>query len=97
MDRLLLTLPCENGELFYCLSGRRIALARCKPKIEIYEHTTRVRVIEDSVDSAYVYRKYRLAEDIKVYPAGVAEKRLFLRDFCNFSSKSARHTRISML
>ena len=54
MDRLLLTLPCENGELFYCLSGRRIALARCKPKIEIYEHTAQVRAIGGGDDSAYV-------------------------------------------
>ena len=42
MERLLMTLPCERGELFYTASGRRILLARCEPEIQIYEHSASV-------------------------------------------------------
>ena len=45
MERLLLTLPCERGELFYISAGRRILLANCMPRIEIYEHTSYVSAI----------------------------------------------------
>ena len=42
MERLLLTLPCERGELYYTASGRRILLARCEPEIQIYENSAPV-------------------------------------------------------
>lgn len=45
MKRLLLTLPCERGELFYISAGRRILLANCTPCIEIYEHSSQVSSI----------------------------------------------------
>ena len=45
MERLLLTLPCERGELFYISAGRRILLANCNPCIEIYERTSYVSAI----------------------------------------------------
>lgn len=48
MERLILTLPCERGELFYISAGRRILLANCTPCIEIYEHTSRVSAIGGS-------------------------------------------------
>ncbi len=40
MKRLLITIPCERGELFYISSGRRVLLAECNAKLEIYEHAT---------------------------------------------------------
>ena len=45
MDRLLMTIPCERGELFYIRSGRRILLANCEPAIQIYEHTDRIAAL----------------------------------------------------
>ena len=42
MERLLMTLPCERGELFYTASGRRILLAHCEPEIQIYENSAPV-------------------------------------------------------
>lgn len=42
MERLLLTLPCERGELFYISAGRCVLLANCTPCIKIYEHTSYV-------------------------------------------------------
>ena len=33
---LLLTLPCENGELYSILDSRRIKLADCTPRIEVF-------------------------------------------------------------
>lgn len=34
---LLVTLLCENGELYSTIDSRRIKLADCTPRIEIYE------------------------------------------------------------
>jgi hypothetical protein len=45
MERLLKTIPCERGELFYRAAGDRRLLARCEPRIQIYEHTTQVNAI----------------------------------------------------
>lgn len=45
MKRLLMTIPCEHGELFYISSGRRILLAECAANLEIYEHTSQVKAI----------------------------------------------------
>ncbi len=45
MERLVLTLPCERGELFYIISGRRVLLANCTPVIKIYERTTPVQTV----------------------------------------------------
>lgn len=45
MERLVLTLPCEHGELFYVMDGRRVLLANCTPIIEIYEHTAYMKAL----------------------------------------------------
>lgn len=45
MERLLLTLPSEHGELFYVTAGRRVLLANCTPRIEIYEHASEFSTI----------------------------------------------------
>lgn len=45
MERLVLTIPCERGELFYNISGRRILLANCTPSLEIYEYTKPIATI----------------------------------------------------
>lgn len=47
MERLVLTIPCERGELFYNISGRRILLANCTPNLEIYEHTKPLDTVSD--------------------------------------------------
>ena len=48
MKRLLLTIPCERGELFYISSGRRVLLASCEAELKIYEHTSRIQAIGGS-------------------------------------------------
>lgn len=45
MKRLLVTIPCENGKLFYVSSGRRILLADCTADLKIYEHTSQTKAI----------------------------------------------------
>lgn len=45
MERLILTLPCERGELYYNLAGRRVLLANCTPVIKIYEHSSQAKAI----------------------------------------------------
>lgn len=45
MERLLLTLQCERGELFYVKAGRRVLLANCTPMLKIYEHTDQVHAV----------------------------------------------------
>ncbi len=46
--RLIKTLHFENGELYTVTQGRRVLLARCMPKIEIYEHITDVPMLGGS-------------------------------------------------
>ena len=43
---LLLTLPCENGELYSTIDSRWIKLADCTPKIEVYEMPSLVQNLE---------------------------------------------------
>ena len=43
--KLLRTVPLENGELYGIVGSRRILLANCQPKVEVYEHSTRVTSI----------------------------------------------------
>ncbi len=43
--RLIKTLYFENGKLYVTTQGRRILLAECLPKIEIYEHVTEIPVL----------------------------------------------------
>lgn len=43
--RLIKTLYFENGELYTVTQGRRVLLAGCAPKIEIYEHLSDVPVL----------------------------------------------------
>lgn len=42
---LLLTIPCENGELYSILDSRRIKLADCTPKIEVYKLLSPVLIL----------------------------------------------------
>jgi len=42
IKKLLKTLAFEKGELYGIIDSRRILLANCQPKAEIYEHSTRV-------------------------------------------------------
>lgn len=43
--RLVKTLPFESGELYGIVDGRRLLLATCKPKAELYECLTDVPVL----------------------------------------------------
>ena len=43
--RLVKTLHFENGKLYAATQGRRILLAECQPKVEIYEHETDIPVL----------------------------------------------------
>lgn len=43
--RLVKTLHFENGKLYATTQGRRILLAECRPKVEIYEHETDIPVL----------------------------------------------------
>jgi hypothetical protein len=45
MRTLIKTLSSENGEIYAVTDGRRVLLARCKPKIEIYEHSRAIGVL----------------------------------------------------
>ncbi len=45
---LLLTIPCENGELYSTIDSRRIKLADCTPRIEIYEMSLPVSILGGS-------------------------------------------------
>lgn len=45
MKTLIKTLFGERGELYTVADGRRVLLARCCPKIEIYQHSQRVNSI----------------------------------------------------
>ena len=42
---LILTIPCENGELYSTIDSRRIKLADCTPRIEIYEMSSLVPIL----------------------------------------------------
>lgn len=43
--RLVKTLLFEHGELYGIIDGRRILLARCEPRVELFEHSTDVPVL----------------------------------------------------
>ncbi|MDE7299550.1 MAG: hypothetical protein K2N94_12095 [Lachnospiraceae bacterium] len=45
IKRLIKTLPFENGELYGIIEGRRILLAYCAPRAEIFEHLTNVPLL----------------------------------------------------
>lgn len=45
MQTLIKTLCAENGELYAVTDGRRIQLAKCRPRLEIYEHTVAVPLL----------------------------------------------------
>ena len=45
MKRLLRTIPCERGKIYYSYQGNRYLLAECEPEIEIYEESTSVPVL----------------------------------------------------
>lgn len=45
MQILLKTLTGENGELFAIANDRRLLLAKCRPCIEIYEHSQKINTL----------------------------------------------------
>lgn len=45
IKRLIKTLYLERGKLYVILEGRRILLASCEPRIEIFEHSTNVPIL----------------------------------------------------
>lgn len=45
VKRLIKTLLFERGELYVCVNGRRLLLAYCDPKIEVYEHRQSITAI----------------------------------------------------
>lgn len=62
--RLLLTLPCENGELYSTTNSRRIKLADCKPEIEIYEVSSNVPILGRSCGVKKYQAALVLCEDM---------------------------------
>lgn len=45
MKRLIKTLTGENGQLYTVQDGNRVLLARCTPKLEIYEEAEPIRIM----------------------------------------------------
>ncbi len=45
IKRLIKTIYCERGELFCIIGSNRFLLARCEPKLEIYEHSTSIPIL----------------------------------------------------
>jgi hypothetical protein len=45
MRRLVKSLELGNGELYASISGNRVKLAKCKPKIEVYEDVTYIPLL----------------------------------------------------
>lgn len=45
MRTLIKTLCAESGELYAVIDGRRILLAKCRPVVEVYEHTVTVPLL----------------------------------------------------
>ena len=45
VQRLVKTIMCENGDLYSIANGRRILLARCRPRIEITEQSVNIKSI----------------------------------------------------
>lgn len=52
-ETLIKTIQLESGELYAEISGDRVLLARCEPKIEVYEQTMPVTAI------VYKGKKYK--------------------------------------
>jgi len=55
IKKLVNTLYLENGELYVTIGGRRVLLAECRPKIEIYEHLINVKSI--GIQKSYNVKK----------------------------------------
>lgn len=67
MRRLLKTLSGERGELYGTVTGRRLLLAQCAPRIEIMEHSVQVPIL--NANSYPVKRTYivlALCEDMEL-------------------------------
>lgn len=45
MKRLVNTIYLENSELYTISNGRRIKLADCSARVEIYEHSEQIRTV----------------------------------------------------
>lgn len=46
MQTLIKTLDTDKGEVFTVVGGRRILLAKCHSRIEIYEHSQNVGMLQ---------------------------------------------------
>ena len=68
---LLLTLPCENGELYSTIDSRRIKLADCTPKIEVYEMPSPVQNLECSWGVKWYQVALVLCDDIVLKESAV--------------------------
>lgn len=78
---LLLTLPCENGELYSTVDSRRVKLADCIPKIEIYEISSLVPILGCSCEVKRYQAALVLCEDMD-FTRRMDEK--YLRTVSNF-------------
>ena len=45
MQTLIKTLDADKGEVFTVAGGRRILLVKCRPRIEIYEHSQNINAM----------------------------------------------------
>lgn len=45
IKRLIKIIPLEYGTLYSVINGDRIALAKCSPKIEVYEYSSAIKAI----------------------------------------------------
>jgi len=45
MQVLIKTLKGENGELYAVIDGRRVLLAKCNLRVEVYEHSQKVNIL----------------------------------------------------
>lgn len=78
---LLLTLPCEKGELYSMVDSRRVKLADCTPKIEIYEISSLVPILGRSCKVKRYQAALVLCEDMD-FTRRMDEK--YLRTVSNF-------------
>ena len=82
IKRLIETLLLEDGELYGIVRGRRVLLARCEPKVEVYEHSTDVPVL-----GAQGYREKKRQIGMVLCPSPDTTRRVdedFLRTVTRF-------------
>lgn len=68
--RMIKSIPLEQGELYGIISGRRILLAKCNPRVEIMEHSTNVPILGAK---SYQIKKRHIAIVLCPSPDGARE------------------------